>query len=139
MFIHGLSLQYDGQFKLDDEVITKYEESNKLFYQPFLKQQEYILDNYLVSHLFYTGFPFENQQKPLNNYLKLITSFSSIQVILIRMACFHKGIDILHVLQLIQSHEKFTTHNSQYLSSLLRHLKNNKLKTLYAIIPLIKA
>jgi len=133
----GLDINYN-KFELD-KILEKYQHAEKQFYQPFMQEREYMLENYLISHLFYSDFPIAGQQNLFDSYLKLISCFTSIQTLLIGMASFHQKIDTSHVLQLIQSYEKLIAHNNQYLPSLLQKLKDLKFNSLAAMMILLKS
>ncbi|MDB2705567.1 flagellin lysine-N-methylase [Pseudomonadota bacterium] len=132
----GLDIDYN-QFELD-KILEKYQHAEETFYYPFLQQHGYMLENYLISHLFYSDFPIAGQQSIFDSYLKLISCFTNIQTMLVGIASFHQNLDTAHVLQLIQSYERFIAHNHKYLPSLLQKLEDLKFNSLAAMMILIK-
>lgn len=136
-FVEGFGLQRDAAIDLEP-VLARYQSAYREYYEPFLQNRGVMLENYLVSHMFFSGFPFEGQFSPLDNYLKFISTFASIQTLLIGMAAYHKGIKDEHVVQLIQSYERFIAHNVHYLPGLVSYLKGCDFNTLPAMVVLIK-
>jgi lysine-N-methylase len=132
----GLDINYN-EFELD-KILEKYQHAEQAFYKPFMQQHDYMLENYLISHLFFSKFPIVGQQNLFDSYLKLISCYSNVQTMLVGMASFHQKIDTAHVLQLIQSYERFIAHNSKYLPSLLEKLEGLKFNSLAAMMTLIK-
>lgn len=136
-FISGLELDREKTVDID-KVAEVYMDGYEKYYIPFIEENGHLIENYLVTHMFYVGFPFERGLNPLDNYLKFISSYTTIQTILVGIGCFHKGIQIEHFMQLIQSYEKFIAHNQEYLPQLISHLKENNFNTLPAMTVLIK-
>ncbi|HEC58048.1 hypothetical protein LCGC14_0867410 [marine sediment metagenome] len=132
----GLGINYH-EFEID-KILEKYQHADEKYYQPFLQERGYFLENYLISHLFYSGFLFSSQQSLFESYLRLITCFTNIQTTIIGMASFHQNIDTAHVLQLIQSYERFISHNANYLPSLLKKLEDLNFNSLAAMMLLLK-
>ena len=129
----GLDINY-SKFEID-KILEKYQKADEQFYQHFLQERGYFLENYLVSHLFDS---IGSSHNLFDIYLKLITYFTNIQTTLIGMASFHQNLETSHVLQLIQSYERFITHNNNYLPSLLKKLQDLNFNSLAAMMLLLK-
>ena len=132
----GLDIDYN-EFDVD-KIFEKYQNANEKFYRLFLQERGYFLENYLISHLFHADFPVSSQHSLFEGYLKLITCFTNIQTILIGMAHYHQKIETPHVLQLIQSYERYISHNANYLPSLLKKLADLKFNTMGPMMLLLK-
>jgi len=132
----GLDINYD-EFEID-KILEKYQSADQKYYQDFLQERGYFLENYLISHLFHSDFPVSSQHGLFDSYLRLITCFTNIQTTLIGIASYHQNIDTAHVLQLIQSYERFISHNTKYLPSLLKKLEELKFNSLGAMMLLLK-
>ena len=132
----GLDIDYN-EFDVD-KILEKYQSADEKYYQQFLQERGYFLENYLISHLFHSDFPVSGQHGLFDSYLRLITCFTNIQTTLVGIASYHQNIDTAHVLQLIQSYERFISHNTKYLPSLLEKLKDLKFNSLGAMMLLLK-
>lgn len=128
---------------LNDE--TSIEESKKLYkkhyddyYLPFMKNHEYILENYAVNYVFKNLFPFDHVNL-FESYVMLILNISMIKLHLIGMAGQHKGLTIELVIKLIQSFAKMIEHNSDYLQNVREMLQESGYSTMAHMIVLLKS
>ncbi|MGE7917508.1 flagellin lysine-N-methylase [Viridibacillus sp. NPDC093762] len=131
-----LGIQYTEEAKIE-EVTKKYEESYELFYEPFMSEHEYILENYLVNHVFKNMFPL-GLKTPFEDYVMLVIHYSMIKLHLIGLAGFHKGLTTDIVIKLIQSFAKTIEHNGNYLSKVSDFLKDNGFNTMAYMTILVK-
>ncbi|MDD3314356.1 MAG: flagellin lysine-N-methylase [Syntrophaceticus sp.] len=119
--LHGI--QYTAQAEVE-EIGKNYQEALERYYLPFMHDHHYILENYLVNHVFKNIFPF-NQENLYESYIMLVVHYSLIKLHLIGMSGFHKGLTQELVIKLIQSFAKTAEHNQSYLHKILDLLKKN--------------
>lgn len=132
--LSGLDLKADST---DEEIKGKYLKAKESYYQPFMEQHEYIFENYLVNYVFQNMFPY-NEEKFFDSYVMLVVQYSLIEVHLIGMANFHKGLTEELVIKLIQSFTRTVDHNRAYLNSVIKSLKENNITTMAHMAILIK-
>lgn len=121
-----------------DESKELYEKHYDNYYSPFMKNHEYLLENYAVNFVFKNLFPF-NQPSMFESYVMLILNISMIKLHLIGMAGQHKGLTIELVIKLIQSFAKTIEHNSNYLQDVRTILQESGYSTMAHMIVLIKS
>lgn len=135
-FLHGIQ-NTDEATK--EEVGGRYTEAYNNYYQPYMNEHEYILENYLVNYVFKNIFPINGEKYVFDNYVMLIVHYSMIKMLLIGMAGFHKeSFNTDHVLKLIQSFAKTIEHNNAYLKNVFTLLKSNNMTTMAYMAILIK-
>ncbi|HDX9591416.1 TPA: flagellin lysine-N-methylase [Bacillus pseudomycoides] len=132
--LHGI--RYENEFTVE-EITENYKKANEEFYEPFMTEHEYILENYLVNHVFKNLFPF-GQKTLFDDYVMLVIHYSMIKLHLIGMAGFHKGLTIDLVIKLIQSFAKTVEHSAIYLKNIFNLLKTNEFITMPYMAILIK-
>lgn len=122
-----------------EEIGERYSEANSLYYQPFIREHEYILENYLVNYVFKNLFPFSGEKQIFDNYVMLIVHYAMIKMLLIGMAGYHKeNLTQDHFIKLIQSFSKTVEHNSAYLKKVIKLLRDHDLNTMPYMAILIK-
>lgn len=122
-----------------EELIAQYALVYKNYYHPFASKHEYILENYLVNHVFATLFPFRSEKSVFDNYIMLIVHYAMLKTLLIGMAGFHKEkLNAGHMLKLVQSLTKVITHDPRYLKSIVDCLKSNNMDNMPYMSILIK-
>ncbi|QRG67316.1 flagellin lysine-N-methylase [Brevibacillus choshinensis] len=121
----------------EDEINKNYEYSFGKFYSPFIKNHEYMLENYLVNYVFKNCFPIDCDS-PFESYARMVVLYSLIKLHLIGMANHYEGLSSDHVIKLIQSLSKTFEHNGQVFEKLMNLLKENKFITLTYMSILIK-
>lgn len=120
-----------------EEVTNHYKKAIEDYYNPFMSEHEYILENYVVNHVFKNLFPFELKTL-FDDYVMLIIHYSMIKLHLIGMAGFHQGLTTDLIIKLIQSFAKTVEHNNTYLIRIFDLLKDNKFTTMPYMAILIK-
>ncbi|WP_215193066.1 flagellin lysine-N-methylase [Exiguobacterium sp. s95] len=125
---------------LIEDVISKEEKYNKAYndyYTPFMEDNEYILENYVVNYLFKSLFP-SDSMNVFDSYIMLTVHFSLIKYHLIGLSGFHKKLNEDLIIKLIQSYSKVVEHNYLYLSKVLNLVKENKMNNIAYMTILIK-
>lgn len=131
-FMNGIG--YTDETKAE-ELGQRYNEAYINYYEPFMKEHEYILENYLVDNIFKTLFPFSGEKSLFDAYMMLVLHYALIKMHLIGISAYHKGLTVEHVIKLIQSFAKGVEHNKEYpmyIADLMR--KNNYNRMAYMSI-----
>lgn len=131
-----LGIKYTGEETIE-EVTEHYNFAFNEYYKPFIKEHEYILENYLVNYVFKNLYPLANKA-PFEDYVMLVIYYAMIKLHLIGMAGFHKGLSKELVIKLIQSFSKTVEHNTTYLKNIFDFLKVNEFTTMPYMSILIK-
>ncbi|WP_405158012.1 flagellin lysine-N-methylase [Paenibacillus sp. FSL H8-0283] len=121
----------------EEEIAERYKAASENYYTPYMDEHEYILENYLVNHVFKNLFPF-GRSRVYDDYVMMVVHFSMIKLHLIGMAGFHKGLNEELVIKLIQSFAKTIEHNSTYLNNVLELLEENGFTSMAYMSILIK-
>ncbi|GCD08995.1 flagellin lysine-N-methylase [Clostridium tagluense] len=133
-FKKGLGIE--GEIQID-ECIKAYKEATKEYYQPYIKDREYIFENYLVNDVFQRMFPYRDDNF-FNEYMILVLNYSIIRLLLTGMASCDKELTDTMVIDLIYSFSRAVLHNSMFIKSFIDALNENKFNTLSYMIVLIK-
>jgi len=122
----------------NEKIIELYNQSYRDYYQPYMDTHEYILENYLVNHIFYTLFPFESNSTIFEQFTKIAINYSIIKLHLIGMSSYHKGLNDDIVVKLIQSYSKNYEHNNDFIVSVREELNKKQYNTIGHLSLLIK-
>ncbi|QYR23895.1 flagellin lysine-N-methylase [Paenibacillus sp. sptzw28] len=134
--LQGLQYSDDCEF---DEISVHYDEAYNDYYLPFIKDHEYILENYLVNYVYKNLFPVARGNNLFEEYVMLIVHYSMIKMHLIGMAGFRKNeFKLEHVIKMIQSYSKTIEHNPSYLQAVIQLLNHNGINTMTHMAVLIK-
>ena len=84
--IEGLALEEDEELEVQDmeTTITKYQESYTHVYEPFIKEHEYMFENYIVNYVFKNLFPYDFNTL-FGSHVMLVVNFTLIKLHLIGM------------------------------------------------------
>lgn len=119
-------------------VLKKYKESYKKYLEPYLKEKEYIIENYLVNEYFKEMMPFGSYKSIWDSYIFLCILYSMIKLHLIGMAGYHKEMKDDLALKLIQSFSKVVLHNDTYIQGIVKLIKDNDYDSLAYMTILVK-
>ncbi|MCY9591684.1 hypothetical protein PC41400_02720 [Paenibacillus chitinolyticus] len=136
--LEGLKLA-EADFKLD-EFRVNYEENFNAYYSPYMKEKEYVLENYLVNFLFNSLFPnlSVKNNSLFDEYALLAVMYGMLKIHLVGVAGKHKVLNDEIVVRTVQSFAKAIEHTSVYLQSIVEELKRNNYYTLAHISLLVK-
>lgn len=107
-----------------------YEEALNEHYRKFMKDYDYIYENYLVYYMFKILFP-NNKESIMDSYMMLIIQFAVLKMNLIGVCGHYKEeMDEEKVLNLMQSYALVTEHDNFIENRINKYLKENNLNTL---------
>ncbi|KYC96141.1 hypothetical protein B4102_3547 [Heyndrickxia sporothermodurans] len=112
-----------------EQITVNYQNAHKEYFLPFLENNEYMLENYLVHYMFKTLFPIL-KDRVFDDYVMLVIHYSMVKLHLIGMAKFHNGLNEELVIKLIQSFSKTVDHSAVYLSDIFEALKKQNFNTM---------
>lgn len=96
-----------------EKASENYEIYEREYYKPFIKEHTYILENYLVDFVFKNLFPY-NEANFHDSFSKFIMNFAVIELHLIGVAGYNKGLTKELVIKVIQSYSKTFEHNELF-------------------------
>jgi len=112
-FLDGLNHAKEPQV---ESCVSRYAEGYAKYFAPFMERHSYMMENYLVNHIFRAGFPFYNGPKlasnPLREYIFMCLEFSAIKGLLIGAAAHYRdAFSVEHVVKIVQSVVKALEHD----------------------------
>lgn len=119
-FLHGI--RYDPSSPIES-CTQFYAEAYRRYYRPFMQEQPYIMENYLVNYVFRTRFPFGvNPWGEANDvqteYRMMCIQYAAIKGLLIGMAGHYQAAFAAgHVVKLVQSFSKAVEHCPSFLET----------------------
>ncbi|WP_291572681.1 flagellin lysine-N-methylase [Clostridium sp. UBA4548] len=132
---------YEGMTEEADTGLTnsiKYNENYECYYKEFVKNHEYILENYLVHYVFTKLFPFSNKHNLFDEYCILAFNYILIKTYLIGISGKYKRIDENLAIKLIHSYERAYNHGDKIIEIAYDELKQKGTVTLENMILLLK-
>lgn len=132
-----LGLDYSESISVE-ELSNNYKDIYNNYYLPFMANNEYILENYLVNYVFKNLFPFGNYTNVFEEYVMLVVHFSLIKTHLIGISGYYKSLNYEIIVAVIQTFSKTVEHNNIYLQQILKMLKNNNYVNLPYMTILVK-
>ncbi|MFI8711556.1 flagellin lysine-N-methylase [Brevibacillus brevis] len=123
-----------------ETIASRYQHAHDMYYKPFMEEHFYILENYLVNHIYKNLFPFfGNTFSIMDNYVLLALHYSLIKMHLIGIAGFHKSdFNLDHILTLVQSFAKTIEHNPAYLQLAFDYLKEKEFTSIAGMAIFLK-
>ncbi len=118
------------KLKEDSTLVEKtkyYETSMKKVVEPFMKENSYLFEHYLVNSMFQGNFPFTINQDKFDGYLMLVIRFTFIRFYLAGIAAKNGQITKDDVVLMIQIHTKTISHHKTFIPDLLEDLKQKQL------------
>jgi lysine-N-methylase len=113
-----------------DDVLKAYMENHETHVAAYLKEKEYVLENFLVNEFFMRMMPFGSGDTVWDSYLFLCVLYGMVKLHLNGMSGFRKGLTDEAVFKMIQSFSKVVLHNTKFIPSMVQMLKDNDFDTL---------
>ena len=134
-FLEGI--QYTSEATVE-EVVDRYKEAYEKYYLPFMQEHEFILENFLVSHVFTDMFPIISKEGVFEDYVKLIVHYGIIKMMLIGMSAYHKKLDEDMIVRLIYSFSRAIDSSNTFLVRIFKLLNDKGFNTMPYMAILIK-
>jgi lysine-N-methylase len=120
-FLKGLNFTPEAT---DEEIANQYRQAYENYFEPFLKEHEYIFENYLVNSALRETFPLTDTLSVYESYISLVLPFAWMKLVLVGMAGYQRSqFGVESVLKLIQSYTKVVEHNAQFKKEVINILK----------------
>lgn len=119
----GMEISQKSSNQEQDKI---YQLAYEQYYEPFMKDKEYILENYLVNFVFEDLFPASESINPFEAYGMLVIRYTLLKFHLIGIGGFRKGLTEKVVAELIQVFSKAIEHHNTYLDSIAAYMKQKK-------------
>ncbi len=121
------------------ENVSNYQKIFNEYYQPFMLEHEYILENYLVNYIFRTVFPNSAYVETVfDSYAFMIIHYAMTKFLLIAIAATQKRMDETVVIETIYNFSRMIEHSPEYLKNVFRLLKEKDFVSLAYMTILIK-
>lgn len=131
-----------GQEQSMEELASRCAEAERRWYTPFMREHEFMLDNFLFNYLSRTLFPYGHREidnklrinyvenSVRRQYLLLAAHYATMRTLLIGIAAFH-GMEFRtgQVVKLVQAYSKAFQHSTAYPSKALEILAANGIET----------
>jgi lysine-N-methylase len=107
-----------------ESCISAFAEARQRYYEPFMQAHPFILENYLLNHVFKTRFPFGVNHRgepntPQNEFLVMSLLYAAINGLLIGIAGHNREhFATAHIVKLVQSFSKAVEHCPEFLPTL---------------------
>ncbi len=108
------------------DVVARYKRAYRRFYAPFLRRHGYMLENYLVHQSFKNRVPFGGANC-FEEYAAFVLYYALIQINLVGVSAYHRGMTPELVVFVIQSFTKSFEHSSVFMPTALASLRENNL------------
>ncbi|MFD0682268.1 MULTISPECIES: flagellin lysine-N-methylase [unclassified Paenibacillus] len=132
--LRGIKFMRD---RVDKDSLEAYKNAYQSHYLPFMKEHEYILENYLVNNMFKKSFPVGTDI--FEEYMTFIMHYALIKFHLIGLMGYHKkDFDMNHVIMLIQSYSRTFEHAFKHSRQFLSWLRENGRYNLSSLAILVK-
>lgn len=120
------------------EIMTqKYNENYHKYAQPYLREKEYILENYLVNEFFKFCMP-EGFDSIWDSYVFICVLYSMVKLNIIGMSGYHNELNDEITIKAIQALSKVVVHNSTYVHGIVKLIKDNEFDSLAYMAILVK-
>lgn len=126
-FLKGID--YNELAKTED-IGRRYEEAYAVYFEPFMKEHEYIFENLMVNYIIKNFFPFSLKEKIFDEYVKLVIHYALIKVLLVGMAAYHKKLDKEIIVKLVYSFSRAIEHNNEFYEKIFKLLENQGYNTI---------
>ncbi|MGG7164467.1 flagellin lysine-N-methylase [Clostridium ihumii] len=121
----------------DEEIKTKYISVKENYNHVLEKKYNYILENYLVNHIFKNTFPLTGRKNIFEEYILICVYYSIIKFNLTGLSA-EKELTKEEIITFIQKFSKAIEHDSTYIDIIEQSLKDDKLNTMAYMAILIK-
>lgn len=136
--LKGLALDEDqGEFDIN-LTLSKYKDTIVKYYEPFMKENDFMLENYIVNYVFKNLVPYDYNSL-FESYMMLIIHFNLIKIHLIGMAANQQQLNENMVVECVQQLAKTIEHNSLYLANVRQAMEDSGYISMAHMFVLIKS
>lgn len=134
-FLNGI--EYTNNAKVED-IGERYKKAYLNYYEPFMRDHEYIFENLLVNYMFKELFPVITKNDVFSEYIKLVIHYSLIKMLLIGMAAYNKKLNEQLIVRLVYSFSRAIDHNKIFFDNTFKVFKERRYNTMAYMAILIK-
>ncbi|AOR22911.1 flagellin lysine-N-methylase [Clostridium taeniosporum] len=124
---NNLFLDFLEGINYDENNLNKSLESYKIgyenIYSAFLKNKEYVLENYLVNEVFSTLFPIKRGTEIFEEYCILVIKFAILKIFLVGIGNHYKCLDDNKVIRILYLYSRNIEHTKGYIDGILDWIK----------------
>lgn len=136
-FLHGIGFSDKKELSLE-EVTRNYNHAYEDVYSPFMKEREYIFENYLVNYVFKEVFPLKTADV-WEAYVLMIIQYALIKLQLVGIAGYQqKNFNEASIVKLVFSFGKVIEHSDAFLKLMMEQIKEKQYDTMPYMAILIK-
>ncbi|MCZ8523609.1 flagellin lysine-N-methylase [Paenibacillus mucilaginosus] len=130
----GLGIHDEAE---DKEIEGRYVSAYGMYYEPFMREHGYMLENYLVNYVFKNCMPLDSSSL-FESYVRMIMHYSLIKIHMVGIAGHDQGLNTGSVIKLIQSISKTFEHSVEYFETIMTLVKENHFMSMPYMSILIK-
>lgn len=134
-FLNGIEYTIDAKV---EEVGEKYKNAYLNYFEPFMREREYILENYIVNYVFGKVFPIASNDGVFDFYIKMVINYSLIKMFLIGIAAYNKKMDEALIVRLVYSYSRAIEHNKVFFNNTFNLFKEKGYNSMGYMAILIK-
>ncbi|MGO0061101.1 flagellin lysine-N-methylase [Brevibacillus fluminis] len=111
------------------------------YYQPFMTEHDYMMENYLVNHVLAQLFPvagIEKGKEPFDEWMLMVLHYTTAKYHLVALSASQQGLTPDLVVRMMQSYARTYEHDISYFSNEIKHLHEDGLTTLPFMSILLK-
>lgn len=117
---------------LEEQYLNNYRQ----YYEPFMRDHSYMLENYLVNHVFENLFPKSGNQL-FWDYTLMVVVYLMIRIHLVGISGHYKQLNDDIVVKVVQSFNRVTMHSSEYLDSIREFFRKNEFDSLAHVVAIL--
>ena len=134
-FMHGLKWTPESTI---EQLAERYSLADEHYLKPFLRGHEHFFENYLISYIFRTVFPYcsrlpdrrfkidTSRESMKHSYVLFAVHYAILRALLIGMAGRHQeALTMQHAIQLVQSYSKAFLHSTSFEAAAMGYLEKN--------------
>lgn len=118
-FLQGI--YFNG--KDNKSVIESYKRGFKQIYEPFVKNNEYILENYFVNDIFSGAFPIKRGKNIFEEYCILVIKFALIKLFLVGIGNYNNELNQHEVINTLYLYSRNIEHSPNFFNNILEQIK----------------
>ncbi|MOA00534.1 hypothetical protein D3C78_1199040 [compost metagenome] len=118
--------------QLEEHYVINYNQ----YYEPYMRDHSYVLENYLVNHVFESLFP-GSGDRIFSDYSLMVVLYLMIRIHLIGISGHYKQLNDDIIVKVVQSLIRVTEHSPDYLRSIRQFFKENEFDSLAHVVAIL--